>query len=186
MTLTETILSNKLLVSVLTLILLGAVIALRNVGPRRALLFETVRTLTWRALDPIATKRGRPLLRDKTTANDEFVCSVDIAELALARALWAAGYRWNPLSTKKFRDVEKRQWSVLSAAYRDSVADEEQHHVYVFRAADGVLDIYAHREASVTDPTDHDGGDELVAGDPDGRVRAALDEAGIEYIEIVE
>jgi len=180
MTFTETILSNELLVSALGIILLGAVIVLRNVVPRRALLFEAVRTIVWRALDPIATKRGRPLVRDKTTHNDEFVCAVDVSELQLAKALWGYGYRWNPISTKKYREVESRQWSVLSAAYRDSVAAEEQHHVYVFRAADGVLDIYAHREASVTDPTEHDGGDELVPGDPDGRVRAALDEAGID------
>lgn len=186
MTLTETILSTEVLVSALTIILIAALLALRNVGPRRALRFEALRTLAWRGLDPLARKRGRPLVRDKSTANDEFVCSVEVPELELAQALWENGYRWNPLSTKKYREIETRQWSILSAAFRDSVTDDKQHHVYVFRAGGGILDIYAHEEASVTDPTDHDGGDELVPGDPDGRVRDALDEAGIDYIKIIE
>ena len=181
MTLTETILDDPTLVSALGLLLLGLVYYLRTVGPRRALLIEAVRTIVFRLLDPIATRYGRPLVRDKTEDQDEFIATVDISELELARVFWQFDYRYNPISTKKYRVKERRQWSVLSAAYRDSIGDGEQHHVYVFRDPDGTLDIYGHREASVTNPDAHDGGDELVSGDPAGRVTTALDDAGIDY-----
>lgn len=181
MTLTEQLLSDPRIVTALGLVLLGAVIALRNVGPRRALLFEPIRTVAFRLLNPIATKRGRPLIREKTEDQAEFIATVDASELELAKLLWDGGYRWNPISTKKFRVVESRQWSILSVAYRDSVADEDQHHVYIFRRGDGLLDVYGHREASITDPDAHDGGDDLVPGDPDNRVATILQQAGADF-----
>lgn len=181
MALADTILSNELLVSVLTIALLGAVLALRNVGPRRALLVEPIRTVVFRLLDPLARQRGRPLVRDKTDATEEAQTErlSNVTNQELAKALWDAGYRWNPIATKKYRDTEHgRQWSFLSVAYRDSVTDGQQHHVYAFRNPDGTVDLYAHREPSITDPEDHHGGNELEAGDPAGRldgIVAALD-----------
>jgi hypothetical protein len=55
------------------------------------------------------------------------------------------------------------------------VSAADQHHVYLFSTGDGQVRIYGHREASVTRPDDHEGGDELVAGDPDNRLADIAD-----------
>jgi len=172
MTLTDQLLANEILVSALALILTLAILGLQEVGARWAIALDQLRTLVWRLADPVARRRGRPLTRDKSEATAEYIISVDAGLLSVARTLWNSGYRWNPLSTAKFRerDGQRRQWAVLSVAHRESAAADDQHHVYIFRGADGVLDIYGHREASVVEPAAHDGGDELVPGDPDGRL----------------
>jgi len=192
MSLTEHLPGNGLVVSALAIILTLVVLRLQDVGPRRAIALDRLRTLVWRLLegpgrrvlrsgvqrlaawrgwDDLADWRlGRPLVRDKT-GSDDYIVSVDGGLLAVARALWGAGYRWNPMATAKYRRLNgRRQWALLSAAWRESATADTQHHVYIFRGTDGALDIYGHREASVTEPGDHDGGDELVPGDPGDRL----------------
>lgn len=168
----DTLLDHPAVASLLAVALLIAVVYLREVGPRRAIALDQLRTLVWRLVDPVARRRGRPLTRDKTEATDEYIVSVDAGLLEVARLLWDAGYRWNPLATAKWRErVDgRREWALLSVAYRESAMADDQHHVYIFRGVDGALDVYGHREASVTRPGAHDGGDELVPGDPDERL----------------
>ncbi len=201
MTPTETILSNPIAASLLTILLVLAVVKLQPVGPRRAIALERVRIVAQPLVERILHSRGverllgrligrtvdRDLTRDKTEEADpndggaEYITHYAGGLLALAKALWSYGYRWNPLSTKKYRIVDGgRQYALLSVAYRDGVLDESQHHVYIFRSVDGSgYDVCGHQEANVTDVDDHEGGDELAGGDPVGHVQAALEDAGI-------
>lgn len=61
--------------------------------------------------------------------------------------------------------------------YRSGVVNGQQHNVYVVRVP-GDYQLRGHWEASVTDPDAHVGG-EQEPGDPTGRVREALQAAGI-------
>lgn len=185
MTLQEIILGNELLVSALGIILMVGLLYLRKVGPRRAVVLAGIRRWVLPLAERLLGDRVRDLARDKTDATDEYICTVGagVGLIELARALWQSGYRWNPISTKKYRVVNGEwQYAVLSVALRQSVAADGQHHVYIFPALQGTgYDIYGHYEANVTDPADHAGGDEQVAGDPDHALRNALAAAGIGY-----
>lgn len=184
--LTDTILDNPVASAALTVVLIVAVAYIREIGPRRAIVGETVRRVVQPLADRALGNRVRTLTREKAapSASDEYIVSVssDVGVLELARALWKFGYRWNPISTKKYRVVDgRRQYAILSVALRDGVLADDQHHVYVFRGADGKLDIYGHREANVTHVNEHEGGDEQAAGDPDGVLRDALARSGIGF-----
>jgi hypothetical protein len=150
--------------------LAAVVVLVRDVDPREALRYEAVRTIVWRLLDPVARKRGRPLTRNKS-GHGEHITTVDACRLETLQALWNEGYRWNPLSTKKYREIDgSKRWAFCSVVWRESVSAADQHHVYLFSTGDGEVEIYGHREASVTRPDDHEGGEELIAGDPDNRL----------------
>ena len=145
-------------------------------------LSSTVRGPLWQQFHPLFARFDRPLLRDKT-GSDDAIATCDASIRAVARALWQADYRWNPLLTKKYRRTTgSRQWATLSLVYHEAPRAEQQHHVYLFGGSDEA-DVYGHREASVTDPDDHEGGDEMVSGDPAGRVRDALADADIPHTD---
>lgn len=79
-----------------------------------------------------------------------------------------AGYSYNAVSSLKRRpgshgDDPPMQLSALSMVYYHD--DGMQTEVYLFANPDDTLDVYAHYEASVTDPRDHLG-DAVQAGDP--------------------
>ena len=184
MTLEEMILSNPIAASLLTIVLIVAVAYLRRVGPRRAISAETIRNI----VQPLAERRlsddVRKLTRQKALPgnSDEYVTSVSVGLLTLAKALWSFGFRWNPISTKKFRQLKdgSKQYAVLSVALRESVVADAQLHVYIFPTVQGTgYDVYAHLEGNVTDPADHSGGDEQIGGDPDGALLDALAKADI-------
>jgi len=183
MILEEMILSNPVAASALTIILIIAVAYLRKVGPRRAIAAETVRNIA----QPLAERRLsddiRKLTRRKALPHHsgEYVTSVDVGLLTLAKGLWSFGFRWNPISTKKYRVIDgSKQYAVLSVALRESLVADAQLHAYVFPAPQSSgYDVYAHLEANVTDPADHSGGGEQIAGDPDGALLNALSEADI-------
>lgn len=186
MTLEETILSNPIGVALLTIGLILAVAYLRRVGPRQAIALEQLRNI----VQPLAERRLKDKVRKLTRPkglpdeSEEYVASVSAGLLRVAKVLWKAGFRWNPISTKKFRILEdgSKQYAVLSVALRESVVAESQLHVYIFPSVSGEgYDLYAHREANNTDPEAHSGGKELVPGDTDGELRDALAHAGIGY-----
>jgi hypothetical protein len=182
MTLANQILSDPVAVSLLTIALIVILLAVRYYvdNVRQAREYERLRVRLFRLLDPLARKRGRPLIRDKTGSGD-YIVTADASVGEVTAALWDAGYRWNPTSQVKYRVRHGgREFASLEVAYRDSPVADTQHDVYLFGAG-GVVDVYGHREANVTDPTDHVGGDEQVTGDPTGRVRDALARAGISY-----
>jgi len=117
---------------------------------------------------------------DQSICSEELIATVDVSLLTLAKALWASGYRWNPLATAKYIVIDgERHWAALSVAYREAPDADTQHHLYLVRGPDGRWQVRGHKEANVTRPDEHDGGDELVPGDPDGRVPTALGEAGL-------
>jgi len=176
MTLAEGILSNPALVALLAIVLMVVAQFVREVGPREAMVYDRFRRVLWRTLDRPLTKLGRPLLSDKSNADDEYIVTVDGSLVGLLRTLWGAGFRWNPTSTVKFRRVDGTRRFALSVVYRDSVDAEDQQDVHIFRNSDGTLDVYGHYEPSVTDPVDHIGGDEQVPGDPKEIVVDALGE----------
>ena len=195
MALTDQILTNPIAASLLTILIIGLVAKFQTIGPRRAIAAERVRIVVQPLAERILHNRAverllqrltgrtleRDLTRDKTEVGDpadgaEYITHFADGLVALATVLWSCGYRWNPLSTKKYRIVDDRkQWALLSVVYRDSVLDEEQHHVYVFRSVDGSgFDVCGHQEANVTDVDDHEGGDEQIPGDPKGQLDSTL------------
>jgi hypothetical protein len=165
--------------------LTALVVVVSALGPRTARALDRVRRPLWRLLHPLAVRaevlypfsdrRGRPLLRDKTGAEAEHIATVDLGLAELLRVLWATGFRWNPLSTVKFRDVDGRRQFALSVVWRDGVDAAWQQDVHIFPARDGAgFDVLGHWEPSVTRPAAHTGGDEQIAGDPERVVRRAL------------
>lgn len=178
MPLAKRILQHPVTRALLRRLLAAGIRAVRHVGPRTARAVEPLRRAVWRALDPIARRRGRPLTRDKTDSG-EFICTVDVGLLELARALWAQGWRWNPFSTAKYRVAGQRKWAVLPVVYREGVDADVQYDYYIFASADG-LAIWGHQEANITDPREHAGGDEQVADGAGMVLRGALAAAGID------
>lgn len=174
MTLAETILTNPVLTALLAIVLLAIAHYVRGVGPRETILLDRFRRVLWRTLDDVVSRHGRPLLTDKTNADAEFITTVDGDLLTLLRALWSVGFRWNPLSTVKYRRVDGTRRFALSVVYRDTVDAEDQQDVHVFRNGDGTFDVYGHYEPSVTNPADHVGADAQVPGDPKNIVTDAL------------
>jgi len=173
MPLADLILADPTLVSALAA-LLGAVLWLvRGLGPRQAVVLDAGRRALWRLLHPLASRLGRPLLRDKTDRRDELIASVDVDRRALLRVLWRHGFRWNPTSTVKFRRVDGDRQFALSVVHRRRFDADWQQDVHIFRTREG-WDVLGHWEPSVTDPTDHVGGGEQRPGDPEGVVREAL------------
>lgn len=91
-------------------------------------------------------------------------------------------YQRNLASTRKYRTHHGggKQWACGSWVH-DPPETDTQHHVFLFKAPDGRTDLYGHFETSVRDPDGHLQGDTWKAGDPNGRARALLDEAGITF-----
>lgn len=107
----------------------------------RRILFETAQTLFGRWHTFIREKSTRDYL---TTAK----ASPDMVELALS-----ISYQRNLVSSRKYRVYDgHRQWAVGSYVVDDS---DIQHHVYLFPREDGMTDVYAHTEDSVSDPREH-------------------------------
>jgi hypothetical protein len=141
------------------------------------------RARLWQAVDPIFRAGGRPAVRPKGVA--DYVTTVDVSREQVEQALWPKYHR-NFLSTKKYRwrkagDTFERDWAIGSWVY-DPEETDTQHHVYLFESPDGGIDLYAHREASVRNPGEHTTGRQ-THGDPDGRARARLEDASLDYTE---
>jgi len=180
MPLAEIILSNPTLVSALAAVLAAVVWHVRGIGPRQALALDRGRRTLWRLLHPLASRLGRPLLRDKTDADAEFIATVNADRRALLDALWRHGFRWNPTSTVKYRRVDGDRQFALSVVHRRRFDADWQQDVHIFNAREGWA-VLGHWEPSVVDPTDHVGGGQQVPGDPESIVREALDDGNIQY-----
>jgi hypothetical protein len=138
---------------------------------------EDDRRIVYEAADSFLRPLGRPTVREKGTA--DYVVTADADSDAVEEAL-DPPYQRNLLSTRKYRYVDgHKQWAAGSWVY-DPDDTDWQHHVYLFERADGRTDIYAHREASVRNPSDHHGSWQ-THGDPRGRVRRMLADANIDY-----
>lgn len=83
------------------------------------------------------------------------------------------------MATKKYRDrAGDTEWAVGSWVHTETYDGREQHHVYLFPAPDGGTDVYAHVEANVTEPHEHQHGPQ-IHGDPDRILRETFDEAEV-------
>lgn len=131
-----------------------------------------------RGADSVLSPLGFPTVRKKS--NDDYIVTADVTADEIERALVEAGYQRNVLSTRKYRQRDEgQQWAIGSWVY-DPADTDWQHHVYLFPADDGI-DVYGHRETSVREGMEHRTNPDQTHGDPNGRVRAALHEAGIDY-----
>lgn len=138
----------------------------------------------------------RPLTTEMTHEADEYICSVKCSYLELLIALFRhGGYRWNLAATLKFLVIGgERVYERFSLAHRTALRAKYQHHVFGFPAAHVEpysLHLGGHKEINwMWSPAGHTGhGDDAEPqqeGDPDGRLVAALDDAGIEYDVLAE
>lgn len=169
---------------------------LRRIEPREARAIEVIRGRLFRLLHPLDGPLGktippageaRELVREK--GQEDYVCTVRDTLHELQTALDQAGWTYNPVSTEKYRTIETEggevieQYDVATWALRDGATAETQLHAYVFRNENGTLDVYAHSEDNfVSDPAGHTDAGDMRHGDPDGRLRDDLEEAGIDYV----
>lgn len=106
----------------------------------------------------------------------------------LVNALLDYGYAVNPLATLKYVEDDRgdKVWEEFSMAYRSPRRGKWMHHAFAFPVWDnrpGTFIIGHHKEVNYWySPSGHTTGPR-EGGDPDGHLRSALDEAGIEYKE---
>lgn len=139
---------------------------------------EEDRRILYEAADSVLRPLGRATIREK--GNADYVTTALASADEVERVLMSEGpYQRNVLSTRKYRVDHDggKQWAVGSLVY-DPVDEPWQHHVYLFDWVGGGTDIYAHREASVRDPSEHHRSWQ-THGDPKGRVRRILEQNDI-------
>lgn len=176
----DLILDHPVLSSLLVVIL-GVIVSLQTrIGPR-VTWPNRIRRKLWPLVHPAAVAVGRPLIREKDAT--EYVCSVSCSRQTLQQALYTGGYRANLLSTLKYvATSDDRNWERGSWAYRRPRRAKYMHHCYFFRAAEDDVDYHLnhHREINyLHSPGGHTGGGR-TPGDPDGRLEAALADAGVD------
>lgn len=112
---------------------------------------------------------------------EDYVTTAQVDSDVVEEALHAAGYQRNLLSSRKYREHHEggRQWAEGSWVFDPSDTDW-QHHVYLFEAPNGGTDIYAHRETSVREGSEHLT-EEQIHGDPNDRLRSALSSSSVPH-----
>lgn len=126
----------------------------------RRVLFET--------LNPVGEALGRPLVQE--ASEQGFVGHVPTSPDAYELFLVDRFYQRNLASTRKYRTPAMeggRQWAVGSWVF-DPKDEPWQHHVYIFPARGGGVDVYAHLEPSIRRPREHVDPETGVQGDPLG------------------
>lgn len=164
----DTVLSEPLLVIALGVVIYTLVRYQRGLSYTEFIIAHRAKCIVFRILDGPASKRGRPLVADKSDASEEFVRHTDATPRTVARRLRSARFDPHLVATAKRRDGQcaHSQW----VQFHDG---EKQTEVYLF-PSNGGTDVYAHFETSVRDPEGHLT-DEQTPGDPLGAVANALD-----------
>lgn len=128
---------------------------------------EEDRRLLFEALHPLGDALGRPLIQSVPEA--DYVGHVPTSPDAYERFLVDRFYQRNLASTRKYRNPWDggRQWAVGSWVF-DPEREPWQHHVYLFPARCGGVDVYAHLEPSIRRPREHVDPATGVQGDPLG------------------
>lgn len=103
--------------------------------------------------DPVVSISERPAYVGTVTAAERN------AEEALEVWLERVGFRRNPVAYLKYRTRDgTKEYEQGSWAYRREVRSDEQLHVRLFDGTDaGSVDVYAHREPSITRGKEHFG-----------------------------
>jgi hypothetical protein len=135
---------------------------------------KTLRQTAWQAAQRVYGHK-HTFVRDKGRA--DYVTTVDAQPQRVVRALYAAGYQRNLLSTVKTRNGE----TAHSSWVLDTEDTEWQQDVFIWENDNGTTDVYSHKEPSVRNPTEHLDLSTGIHGDPDGRVRAVLEGAGLDH-----
>lgn len=135
---------------------------------------ESKRRRVYTAFDGVL---GHSTIDEK--GEDEYFTTVDASSDEVEEAIHPT-YERNTVSTRKYRMRDsERDWAVGSWVH-DPADTDWQHHIFLFETGDGRTDLYGHRETSVRDPTGHLT-DPQTHGDPNGRVRGLLTEAGLTF-----
>jgi len=136
------------------------------------------------ALDALGDRLGRSLVNDKGGRDDpEFLVTVSGSVKDVAKTLTRGGGSYHLLSTIKRRPGD--HGDRLSAAHVVWVhEDGQQTEAYLFDNSTATVDIYAHVEAAVTDPENHVGGGEQVAGDKRQVIADALADTSVEDLAL--
>jgi hypothetical protein len=139
----------------------------RTVHAAKRATFPTLQRVTPSGLSFVNTKGYRD--------DAEYLLTVDESVRAVAQRLRAGGGSYHVISSIKRRETpDGPQYSRVHVVWTHE--DGQQTECYLFPAVDngdGRTDVYAHLEASVTDPDDHLDGPQ-PDGDPRGVVRDAL------------
>jgi len=157
---------NPLAVAVLTGLLIIAVYYMRTLSYRETVVAEFVKARAFVALNPVASRRGRPLIREAKEA--DYVDTLDATPREIVRQV-RPPFQPNLLSTAKYRRLNGgRDWAHSQwAAYH---GDGLQTHLMIYDNGNGRCDIYAHVESDVRSPAAHTDGDQRP-GDADGIFR---------------
>lgn len=143
---------------------------------------ESVRRRYWLKLNEVLSTFGGYSAGPER--NIEYVCTVEVSEDELERALYRGGYHRNVVAALKYREVDGgRVPSEGSWVHRSSIFDDKQGHArfYESQHTDG-LDVFHHYETSwVTHPIKHYYHVKMEVGDPQGTLKSALDYSGINY-----
>ena len=182
-------LTNSTVVALATIAALVAALALRHVRqiPHRKIQRLRVRYLPMVGAIP-GTEGLLGVLANKTGDREEHVYRVDATVQEVEEALRRADFAPNPISSLKYRETEAgRQYSVLSWRYTPTPTSKRQFHVFGFEypGDEWTLDLFAHEERSWSaDPIKHRTDTNQDGGDPDGRIREALEKAGIDVTAV--
>lgn len=140
---------------------------------------EKLKLAVFVTADPVFSKAGRPLVRNKTDESNEQFFHTDKSPDQVEVLLADGGYSRNLISTKKYRmvdDGERQQWAVGSYRIVYGEDDKYQHHVYLFPDGNGGTDVYGHKETNYEhDPSGHVE-DRQWNGDPDDKATPLLEE----------
>lgn len=114
-----------------------------------------------------------PLVTEKGGRDDaEYLSTEEDTVRAVVRRLRAGGGSLHLVSALKRRPAANGD--PLTRAHLVWTGGGKQTEAYLFQNDDGTVDVYAHREDSVTDPAEHLDGSNQEDGDPEGVVAKAL------------
>lgn len=160
----ERIFANRILSSMLNKSVDSIVRYQRHLSYSQYRTHHRAKYATFRRLDPMGRRLGRPLIREKGYRDHpEFVGTVELSPELTARSL-SSRLSYHLLSTAKRR---RTPWGLqYSHAHLVRFHDDGmQTEVYLFDLPNGDADVYAHLETSVTDPENHHEGKQ-TPGDP--------------------
>lgn len=165
----ELVLNTPELLIGLTVVILLIVAYQQTLSYQEYRFAHLTKSIVFKLADAWATQRGRPLIRPKRQPSDsgEFVMTVDYSPKETYQKLREAGFSPHLVATTKVRNGEFTHAQLIYLH-----EDGQQTEVFFWPGENGV-DVYAHVETAVTNPTGHlTDGQEL--GDTRGKVKEAL------------
>lgn len=156
----EYIYSEPILLAALAAIMGLAVHYQRGLTYREVTTAETLKVSLFKRLDGVASDYGRPLARE--IAEEDFVTTVDATPRELVSEV-RPPFEPNLTSTAKFLEADgHREWAHSQWAHRyEHSGREMQTHIVLFTRPERGTAVYAHVEASITDPEEHTEGEQL-------------------------